>query len=89
METRALSVVVYYESWMYQLHYPTFKMNNLQWAFCTGFEGSSSEILENRPPKGSQAEWGLGVDFQCESVDADSDGECSKCQAAPTAHPFD
>ena len=57
METRGLSVVVYYESWMYQLHYPTFKMNNLQWAFCTGFEGSSSEILENRPPKGSQAEW--------------------------------
>lgn len=53
-------------------------MNNLQWALCTGFEGSRV-ILENRPESASQVEWGLGVDFQCESADADSDCE-SRCE---------
>lgn len=59
METCALNVVVVcYECWMHQLHYPTFKMNNLQWAFCTGFEGSRL-ILETRPRNGSEAAvWG-------------------------------
>lgn len=78
MKTCALSVVVYYECWMHQMHYPTFKMNNLQWPLCTGFEGSRV-ILENRPESASQVEWGLGVDFQCESADADSDCE-SRCE---------
>lgn len=90
MKTYALNVVVvvYYECWMYQLHYPTFKMNNLQWAFCTGFEGSSV-ILESRPEEGSQAAvWRVAVHFQWQCADADPGCECSRCQGAPTGHLF-